>query len=96
MKPLSSAMHARLQAAYDATASRRNYNAAVAARTLEFLQRDHGATVRFEASTNTLRCAGVSATCTWSKDQGLVKAWLRNAAARLAKAEQEERDHAAA
>lgn len=33
--------------------------------------------------TNTLRCAGVSGTCAWSKDEGLLNAWKNNALVRI-------------
>lgn len=47
------------------------------------LQEHHGATYTVRACTNTLRCAGVTATCTWSKDQGLLTAWRKNASQKL-------------
>ena len=47
------------------------------------LQVSHGATVKRAPTTNTLRCAGVTATCTWSADTGLLKAWRNNANKRL-------------
>lgn len=42
-----------------------------------------GATYTKRPSTNTLRCAGVTATCTWSEDAGLLQAWRKNATVRL-------------
>lgn len=47
------------------------------------LQEHHGATYTLRPCTNTLRCAGVTATCTWSKDQGLLAAWCKNASLKL-------------
>ena len=42
-----------------------------------------GATHVCRPSTNTLRCAGVSGTCTWSEDNGLLNAWKNNALVRI-------------
>ena len=44
-----------------------------------------GATYTCRPSTNTLRVAGVTATCTWSKDAGLISAWKKNATVRIAR-----------
>lgn len=38
-----------------------------------------GATYNCRAWTNTLRAGGVSGTCTWSRDEGLLNAWKNNA-----------------
>lgn len=46
----------------------------------------HGATRKLRPTTNTLRCAGVAGSCTWSTDTGLLDSWLKNAAVRLAQA----------
>lgn len=43
------------------------------------LVRDHGARLTLRPHTNTLRAGGVTATCTWSKDKGLLDAWRRKA-----------------
>jgi hypothetical protein len=45
----------------------------------------HGATYTCRPCTNTLRVAGVTATCTWSKDEGLLSAWKKNATVRIAR-----------
>lgn len=47
------------------------------------LQEQHGANYTLRPCTNTLRCAGVTATCTWSKDHGLLTAWRKNASLKL-------------
>ncbi len=45
----------------------------------------HRATYTCRPHTNTLRVAGVTATCTWSKDTGLLDGWRRNAKLRFAR-----------
>lgn len=47
------------------------------------LQADHAASYRRSPITNTLRVAGVIASCTWSDGDGLLKAWERLATIRL-------------
>lgn len=44
-----------------------------------------GGSIKLAATTNTARFAGVSATCTWSKDEGLVAAWRAAAVRHLEK-----------
>ncbi|HEX7821079.1 MAG TPA: hypothetical protein VF463_10720 [Sphingobium sp.] len=46
---------------------------------------EHGGSYRVAPTNNTLTAGGVSATCTWSKDVGLLAAWRRNATVRLSK-----------
>lgn len=55
-----------------------------AAEILAGLVKHHGAVIRDQASTNSIRCAGVAASCTWSRDKGLLKAWRKNATIKLA------------
>lgn len=47
------------------------------------LQSLYGAVRKFAPAGNTLRCLGVQASCTWSRDTGLLIAWKRLAGARL-------------
>ena len=45
---------------------------------------EHGAMFRPNwNNTNLLLCCGVRASCTWSRDAGLLKAWRRNSTMRL-------------
>lgn len=44
----------------------------------------HSATVKTAPTGNTIRCAGITASCTWSRDEGLLKAWRKNATIKLA------------
>lgn len=81
MKTLSPSQRVKLLLALD---DARAYEQADSAqRAILHLQANHGATLKLSPSTNTLRCAGVSATCTWSTDDGLLKAWRKNAIKRL-------------
>jgi hypothetical protein len=74
----------RLQAAADFVAAELR-NGAQPMGIIGGLMRDHGASYSTASSTNTLRCAGVAGTCTWSAETGLVDSWRRNAIARLAR-----------
>lgn len=49
------------------------------------MQTLHGATYGLKGGAYFIRCAGVSASCTWSRDQGVLQAWNRNATLRIAK-----------
>lgn len=74
----------RIERIYDqiALAERRGQTAATIIGTLVA---DHGATYTCRPCTNTLRVAGVTATCTWSKDAGLLSGWKKNATVRIAR-----------
>ena len=52
------------------------------------LQVLHRASFTCRLSTNTLRAGGITATCTWSKTDGLLDAWRRNAMSRILMAAQ--------
>ena len=56
---------------------------------LAHLQAHHGARVTIGPTGNAISCAGVRATCTWSPDYGLLKAWRQLAVRRLAQAAQQ-------
>lgn len=74
----------RLQAAIDYVhQAKSGDNATGPAAIIAGLQADHAASYRIGASTNVLRVAGVNASCTWSRDEGLLKAWERLATIRL-------------
>ena len=75
-------LFARLQKASDYVLSRAAADVSPAA-ILAGLKADHAATVRLSASGNTIRCAGVTASCTWSEDKGLLQAWRKNATLKL-------------
>jgi len=79
---MSPAMLARLQAATAWAMAEVNKNTKDID-IINGLVKHHAATYRTGASTNSLRCAGVSATCTWSKDKGLFKAWRKNATLKI-------------
>lgn len=83
MKPLSPAMHDRLSKAADFVflALREGSSAADV---IDGLVRDHRASLKLRPDGNRLTCAGVTASCTWSKDDGLLKAWRGRATERLA------------
>lgn len=73
----------RLQEAADRVASLTRDDvtpAEIIARLVE----QHGAIYR-QGDPHRLRCAGVTATCTWSKDMGLLEAWRKNATIRIMK-----------
>lgn len=72
----------RIQAAADTIGEARRAGTAPAA-IIDTLRRNHAAAYRVGASTNTLRVAGITASCTWSKDTGLLDAWSRLATVRL-------------
>ena len=82
MKELTPPQRDRLTRAY-ATANTPNANENPAAHIIAALVAQHGATVRSDGQGNRLTCAGVTATCTWSKDVGLLLAWMRAADKRL-------------
>lgn len=44
-----------------------------------------GGSIKLRPTTNTARFAGVSATCTWSEDNGLIAAWMEAAVRHLEK-----------
>jgi len=50
---------------------------------IHLLVTEHRGSLNLRAWTNTLRVAGVTATCTWSQDEGLLEAWRKNATLRL-------------
>lgn len=83
MKPLSPAMHDRLGKAADFVfVALRDGSSAVDV--IDGLVRDHRASLKLRPDGNRLTCAGVTASCTWSKDDGLLKAWRARATERLA------------
>lgn len=82
MSDIDRSPRTRLQAAADYDARMRAALATPAA-IISGLVENHGATYTKRPSTNTLRCAGVTATCTWSEDAGLLQAWRKNATVRL-------------
>jgi hypothetical protein len=45
----------------------------------------YGAKHRLVAGAWSLSAAGVGASCTWSRDEGLLKTWYRNATVRIAR-----------
>ena len=55
-----------------------------AARIINDMVKTYGAHHSYTAATNTLTCAGVRASCTWSPDVYLLAAWLRAARAKIA------------
>lgn len=50
---------------------------------IDALVRDHGATYSTMSDGYKLRCAGVAASCTWSRDAGLLNNWRKTATTRL-------------
>ena len=80
---MTPAMRARLQAASDMVLEQIG-NGAQPGEVIDKLVAVHGATYKTDASTNSLRCAGVNATCTWSRTEGLLNAWRRLATIKLA------------
>jgi hypothetical protein len=72
----------KLQAAFDFVLEQVQANT-LPAKVINALVAHHGASYRCQPSTNTLRVAGVTATCTWSVDEGLLTAWRKNAGQRL-------------
>ena len=80
---MTPSMLARLKAATAYVMAEVNKNT-VAAEILAGLVKDHKAVIRNQASTNSIRCAGSSASCTWSRDEGLLNAWRKNATIKLA------------
>lgn len=83
--PATLKRRAKLQAAADYVADRLRAGDH-ALRIIEGLVAGHGATHVTGRDPNALQCAGVSATCTWSKDEGLLENWRKNATLRLAEA----------
>ena len=83
MKPLSPATLDRLGKAADFVflALREGSSAA---EVIEGLVRDHRASLRLRPDAHRLTCAGVTASCTRSRDDGLLKAWRARATDRLA------------
>ena len=79
---MSPATFARLQKALDYVLAQDGKMPAAAI--IDALIRDHGASYSTTSSTNSLRCGGVQATCTWSRDTGLLAAWRKNAVNRTA------------
>lgn len=55
-----------------------------AARTLHAFE-DLGASVSLSAGTTTLRYCGVTGSCTWSRDHGLLVSWIAAARRRIQK-----------
>lgn len=76
-------MFARLQKASDFVLSRAAAQMAPAD-IIASLVADHSASVKLRPTGNTLRCAGVTASCTWSEDKGLLDAWRKNATVKIA------------
>lgn len=73
---------ARLQAASDHIAKRLRGGMEPSAIIGE-LVRDFGANQRQRSGAYILSLAGISASCTWSPDKGLLDRWRRNATLRL-------------
>jgi len=74
----------KLQAVADFVADERR-KGTPAAEIISALQVLHKASYVLRPWTNTLRVAGVTGSCTWSNDDGLLDSWRRNAARRLAR-----------
>lgn len=73
----------RLQVAFEhATIRYRRENADASVVIAELIEH-HGATYRPRWDTNRLSVAGVSSSCTWSADKGLLQNWLDTAGLRL-------------
>ena len=51
---------------------------------IKALVEQHHATLRLRAAGDTLRCAGVTGSCTWSRSDGLLSAWRKNATIKIA------------
>ncbi len=81
--PMSPAMRARLIAASDyvLTAHEDGRNPHVV---IHGLIRRFGARYKCGPRGNTLRCAGITASCTWSHGRGLLNTWRRLATIELA------------
>ena len=75
---MTPAMRGRLQAAFDHVLAKLGEKMEPATIIAELVGQ-HRASFRAIGSTYTLRVAGVQASCTWSKDDGLLKAWRNNA-----------------
>lgn len=75
-------MLARLQAAFDYAGARARQGATPATIIAELVEHHRGRFIP-GAQTNALRVAGVAASCTWSKGEGLLDAWKRLASVRL-------------
>lgn len=73
----------RLNAAFDFLLAGRR-SGVTASEIIAGLVAVHGATFhKHRSNTNQLRCAGVTATCTWSYEEGLLSAWKNNALVRI-------------
>lgn len=88
MADLKPAQREKLQAVCNLIADRQRAGVDAAAIVAE-LVRDHGARYDTRWDANRLRVAGISASCTWSKDAGLLSNWSKTATLRLAAAAME-------
>ncbi|WP_308815538.1 hypothetical protein [Sphingomonas sp. GV3] len=79
---MSPASRIRLQAAFDHVLLRASDHMDAATIIAELVGQ-HRALFRSSGVTNSLRVACVQATCTWSKDEGLLAAWRKRAIAKL-------------
>lgn len=79
---MTDAERTRLQAACDFVAASLRMGMAPA-EIIARLQSGYGATFRERFDGNKLSCAGVSASCTWSADAGLLANWRKTATVRL-------------
>ena len=80
-------MFARLKAASAYVMAEVNKNT-IASEILAGLVAQHHATYRVNCDPYLLRCAGVTATCTSSRDEGLLNAWRRLATVKIAMEQQ--------
>lgn len=79
---------AKLQAANDYAGEQLRLGTA-AGDIIAGLVRDHGARFEDRQDPYRLRCAGVAASCTWSKSDGLLGNWQKTATSRLMKSAME-------
>jgi hypothetical protein len=79
---MSEAQRSKLQAASDYI-GRRKREEATPADIINGLQLNFGATVDLRRDPYKLRLAGVAASCSWSKDAGLLENWRKTATVRL-------------
>ncbi len=79
---MTAARIAKLQAAADYVSLKLREGVA-SAEIITGLVAIHGASYATDRDPYRLRVAGVAATCTWSRDHGLLDAWRRNATRHL-------------
>lgn len=83
MTPLTEQKRRKLQAAFDYANKAFKRDGARADTVIAGLAIHHGAKWKPRWDASRLSCAGVTATCTWSKDEGLLRNWLNTAGLRL-------------